>query len=119
MLYSILIYDTEAVVDAFSKEEMDRQIDKHRALQERLSAEGRLGPVVRLMPSTTATTIRSSGGAPVVLDGPFAETKEQLVGFYLVDCATLEEALEAANGLPHRGGSLEVRPVAWYRPAKA
>src|SRR3546814_2929215 len=72
---------------------------EHLAVHEKLAAKGRLGPVARLMPTTTATTVRP-GHDPLVVDGPFAETKEQLLGFYLVDCATLEEAIEVARSLP-------------------
>jgi hypothetical protein len=82
-----------------------------------LKDEGKLGPVARLMPTTTATHIRT-GKSPVVVDGPFAETKEQLLGFYLIDCATLDDAIETAKRLaaekPH--GTLEIRPVSVFSP---
>ena len=71
----------------------------------------------RLMPTTTATHIRS-GKDPMVVDGPFAETKEQLLGFYVIDCPSLDDAIEAAKLLarekPH--GTLEIRPVAVFNP---
>jgi hypothetical protein len=82
----------------------------------RLAAQGKLGPVARLMPTTAATTLRA-GKEPVVLDGPFAETKEQFLGFYVVDCETLEEVLEAARGLLDEAGALEIRPIRNYFPA--
>src|SRR3546814_6811990 len=84
MLYSILIYDSEDVVGALTKEEDDAIMAEHLAVHEKLAAKSRLGPVARLMPTTTATTVRP-GHDPLVVDGPFAETKEQLLGFYLVD----------------------------------
>src|SRR3546814_13894763 len=90
MLYSILIYDSEDVVGALTKEEDDAIMAEHLAVHEKLAAKGRLGPVARLMPTTTATTVRP-GHDPLVVDGPFAATKEQLLGFYLVDYATLDE----------------------------
>jgi hypothetical protein len=89
MLYSILIYDSEAVVGNLSKSEFDALIARHEGVQRKLAAEGKLGPVARLMPTTAATTLRKGE----VLDGPFAETKEQLLGLYFVQCATLEDAL--------------------------
>jgi hypothetical protein len=72
-----------------------------------------------LQPSATATTIQisESGGDPVVTDGPFAETKEQLGGFYLLDCADLDEAISWARKIPMPGGSVEVRPVMDYEAA--
>jgi hypothetical protein len=70
------------------------------------------------MPTTTATTLRKDQDPPLVLDGPFAETKEQLLGFYVVDCANLDEALEIARdlGKANPGGAYEIRPLA--RPAE-
>lgn len=117
MLYAVLIYDSEDVVGALPKEEFDRLIANHEGVQERLGAEGKLGPVVRLMPTTTATTLRQ-GSDSVLLDGPFAETKEQLLGFYVVDCATLDEAHEAARmiGGACNARALEVRPVHLFHP---
>ncbi len=117
MLYSILIYDSEAVVDALSEEENTARIRRHVALQETLSREQRLGPVARLMATTSAVTLRpAAAGKKVVLDGPFAETKEQLVGFYVLECESLEQAIAAAEALPLDSGSLEIRPVTWFRP---
>jgi hypothetical protein len=65
-----------------------------------------------LQPVETATTVRVRGGRPTITDGPFAETKEQLAGFYLIDAPSLDEALEVAAKIPPaREGSIEVRPV--------
>lgn len=114
MLYAILCYDSEAAVGAWTKEEDDGVMAKLAVSQQKLAAEGKLGPVARLMPTTTASTLR--GEKPLVIDGPFAETKEQLLGFFLVDCATHEEAVEAARLLTHGSGSLEIRPVSWFNP---
>jgi hypothetical protein len=122
MLYSILIYGTDADIANLSKAEEERLIGQHIVVQGRLAAERKLGPVVRLQPSTTAMTLRK-GPEAYVIDGPFAETKEQLLGFYVVDCATQEEALEAARmiGTACTSRALEVRPISWsqLQPAPA
>ena len=115
MLYSIFCYNSEAMVGAWSKEKDDAVMAHHQAVLDKLAAQGRLGPVARLMPTTAATTVRV-GREPVVVDGPFAETKEQLLGFYVVDCASLEEAIEIARPLSVEGGSLEIRPVFYFHP---
>ena len=71
----------------------------------------------RLLPTTAATTLRKDD-PPVVLDGPFAETKEQLLGFYVIDCKDLDEALDAARDLAavNPGGAYEIRPVGMFTP---
>jgi hypothetical protein len=116
MLYAILCYDSEDVVGAWTKEEDAAVMARLGAVQEKLAAQGRLGPVARLLPTTAATTIRKAR-EPLVIDGPFAETKEQLLGFYVVDCASLEEAIEAAQDLARASGSagaFELRPLAYF-----
>jgi len=118
MLYAILCYDSEEVVGAWTRETEAAVMDRLGAVQAKLAAQGRLGPVARLMPTTAATTVRK-GAEPLVLDGPFAETKEQLLGFYVVDCANLEEAIAVARDLGRASGSAgahEVRPLMLYRP---
>jgi hypothetical protein len=84
-----------------------------------LAAAGRLGPVARLMPTTAAKTLRK-GRETVVLDGPFAETKEQLLGFFVVECADMTEALATAKQLAVANrdalGAYEVRPIDFWRP---
>ncbi len=117
MLYSILCYESETLAAGRTREEDEAMMARLHQVQQKLKAEGKLGPVARLLPTTTATHIRS-GRNPVVIDGPFAETKEQLLGFYLVNCATLDEAIETAKLLarekPH--GTVEIRPVAVFNP---
>jgi hypothetical protein len=118
MLYAILCYDSEDVVGSWSKQEEDAVMAKLAVVQEKLAKQGRLGPVARLMPTTAATTVRKAR-EPVVLDGPFAETKEQLLGFYIVDCASLDEAIETAKDLGRASstaGAYEIRPVLLFRP---
>jgi hypothetical protein len=117
MLYAILCYNDETVVEGWTKEQDDAVLAKRRVVQDKLAAAGKLGPVARLMPTTAATTIRA-GKDGVVIDGPFAETKEQLLGFYVVDCASLEEAIGVARDLK-RGeseGSFEIRPLRGFLP---
>jgi hypothetical protein len=118
MLYAILCYDSEEVTTSWSKEHDDAVIAKLIAVQEGWAKEGRLGPVARLMPTTAASTLRK-GKEAVVLDGPFAETKEQLLGFFVVECASLEGALDAAKELARASssnGAFEVRPIQLFRP---
>ncbi len=116
MLYAIFCYQSESAVCAMSKEQDDALMDELAIAKQRLSKHVTFGPVARLMPTTAAVTVRE-GRQPLVIDGPFAETKEQLLGFYMVECDTLEEAIEAAQGLmaPRAAaglsGALEVRPV--------
>lgn len=118
MLYAILCYNDESVVGGWSREKDDAVMAEHKIVMDGLAAKGKLGPVARLMPTTAATTLRA-GREPLVIDGPFAETKEQFLGFYVVDCETLEEALEAARGLIGEMGALEIRPVRAFFPGGA
>jgi hypothetical protein len=119
MLYAILCYDSEDVVGSWSKPEEDAVMARLKVVQQELAAQGRLGPVARLLPTTSATTVRK-GHEQLILDGPFAETKEQLLGFYVVDCASLEDALEVARRLAAASspavGAFEVRPIAKFEP---
>ena len=118
MLYAILCYHDEDVTCAWSKEQDDAVMAKLAVVQDKLTKQGRLGPVARLLPTTAATTLRKDREPPLVIDGPFAETKEQLLGFYVVDCENLEGALEVARdlGAANPGGSYEIRPVGICRP---
>jgi hypothetical protein len=118
MLYSILCYNSEAMVGEWSRERDQAVMAHHEAVLARLAIQGRRGPAARLLPTTTATTVRA-GRRPVVLDGPFAETKEQLLGFYIVDCATLDEVVEIASELTIETGAMEIRPVLFYAPGSA
>jgi len=119
MLYAILCYHDEDELSAWSKEEDDAVLAKRAVVTRRLAAEGRLGPVARLMPTTAAVTVRS-GGEQLVIDGPFAETKEQLLGFYIIECATLEDAIATAQEM-RRGesGAFEIRPLRLFEPGTA
>jgi hypothetical protein len=120
MLYAILCYDSEDIVGSWTKEEDDAVIAKLAVVERKLAKEGRLGPVARLLPTTAATTVRK-GHEPLVIDGPFAETKEQLLGFYVVECSTLDEAIETARDLARASssaGAYELRPLALFNPGR-
>jgi len=117
MLYSILIYAPEEAVAALTPEEDEAHVARHLLIHDQLAARGKLGPVVRLMPTATACHVRTAG-TPTVVDGPFAETKEQLLGLYIVDCESQEEAVGIARSLPSLGSIFEVRPVRRYFPAR-
>jgi hypothetical protein len=118
MLYTILCYHSEKVVTGWTPAQDAQVMEKLAAIQKKLAQEGKLGPVVRLMPTATASTLRKEP-TPVVFDGPFAETKEQLLGFYVVDVASAEEAQAIARELAAvnpGGGCYEIRPVMVINP---
>ena len=118
MLYAILCYNFEDVIGAWSPAQDAAVMARLEAVERDLAAAGRLGPVARLLPTTAAVTLRK-GREAVVVDGPFAETKEQLLGFYIVECEGLEAAIGVARDLavanPDRG-AYEIRPVDLLRP---
>jgi hypothetical protein len=118
MLYSILCYHCEKAVGAWTPAQDAATMERLAIVQKKLAQQGKLGPVVRLMPTTAATTLRNDRTPPIVVDGPFAETKEQLLGFYVVDCASREEAHEITKELAaaNPGGLYEIRPVAVINP---
>lgn len=113
MLYAILCYNQEDVIAKWSPEHDAAVMARHHEVLQSVAAKGKLGPVARLQATRTASTLREK----VVLDGPFAETKEQLLGFYIVDCATLEEAQKLASQLADPPGCTEVRPVHSFWPS--
>jgi hypothetical protein len=124
MLYAILCYNSEEVVSSWSKQEDDEVIGRLIKVTEKIAAKGQLGPVARLQGTRAAKTLRKGGGGGqpyMVLDGPFAETKEQFLGFYLVDCANIDEVVKIAEELAaaNRGpSSYEIRPVQNFMPGK-
>jgi hypothetical protein len=117
MLYAILCYNDEEVVFSWSKEQDAKVMADLAQVQARWAAK--IGPTARLMPTSAATTLRK-GDTPLVLDGPFAETKEQLLGFYLVNCDDLEEVLTLCRELAavNPGGAYEVRPLHFFNNAQ-
>lgn len=119
MLYAVLCYASEDVVCSWSKEQDEKVMKDLIAVQEKYAKAGKLGPVARLLPTTAATTVRTVKGESLVLDGPFAETKEQFLGFYTIDCENLEEAVAFAqeiSAVNPSGGSHEIRPVGAFSP---
>ena len=117
MLYAMLAYHDEGHVKSWSDEEDAALMGQLNALHERLGREGRLGPAARLGATSKAVTVRGRG---MVSDGPFAETKEQLLGLYILDCETLEEAVAAAEDFKAANPSAiyELRPIVLFRPGK-
>jgi hypothetical protein len=117
MLYSILIYDSEPVVKSWSRQEDDAVVARHVELQDRLRTAGNLGPVVRLTSTGEAVTVRT-GTELLVTDGPYTETKEALLGLYVVDCASIDEVINIIRQMPNKSGAatFEIRPVCWYEP---
>jgi hypothetical protein len=115
MLYAVLAYPDEPAVRGWSDAEDAAQMVRLAPIHERLAQEGRLGPAARLGATATAVTV---GGKPLVVDGPFAETKEALLGFYLLEAASLEEAVASVQDLKaaNPGAIYEIRPVVLYLP---
>lgn len=117
MLYAILAYHVEAEVASLTPEQdAALMTDLHR-VHDRLNQQGRLGPAARLGATGKARTLRGPGDG-MVIDGPFAETKEQLLGLYVVDCANEDAAVEAARDLRRVNATAvyEIRPIALYLP---
>src|SRR5262247_1520731 len=111
MRYLLLIYSTEQLPDTPS-EEMIAESDDYNAFTADIRARGIFEAGEALHPTSSATTVRVRDGQTVTTDGPFAETKEALGGFYIVDVANLDEAIEAAARCPGAFmGSIEVRPI--------
>jgi hypothetical protein len=117
MLYAILCYNDEKAVGSWSKDEDDKVMQQLAAVEQKLAKAGRLGPVARLQNTRAARTLKKGEHVHVV-DGPFAETKEQLLGFFVVECSGPEEAMETARelGAANNTGSYEIRPLAIFKP---
>lgn len=117
MYYAILAYHEEGVVESWTEEEDAALMTDLLQVNDRLVREKSLGPAARLGPTQHAVTLRGKGEG-IVIDGPFAETKEQLLGFYVLDCATREEAIAAARDLRRANPSAvyEIRPIMLYLP---
>jgi len=112
MKYVALVYYQEQIINAMSEQEWQDLNQECVAGVERLSASGHYLGGQPLQPTGTATTVRVRDGETLISDGPFAETKEQLAGFYLLEAHDLNEALQLASRIPPaRLGSIEVRPT--------
>ena len=116
MLCALLCYNSEDVVCAWTKEEDDAVMARLGVVHERWERAGKLKPAIRLLPTTAATTLRKADG--LVLDGPYAETKEQLLGLYIVDIRDLDQGVQIARDLTEAnpGGAYELRPIMGYYP---
>ncbi len=114
MRYMFLIYTNENAREKLSPEEMQAVIDRHGALMSETARLGILYGAEPLSPTTTATTVRVQDGKVLTTDGPFAETKEQLAGYYILECKDLDEAISWAAKIPTAcgggWGAVEVRP---------
>ena len=112
MKYLLMIYSDEKAYAARSPEDQKRGYEAYMAYTEALKKAGAFLGSDRLRPTDSATTVRVVNGKSQVLNGPYTETKEQLGGYYIIECANLDEAIEAAGKLPAvKYGSVEVRPL--------
>jgi hypothetical protein len=110
MRYALLVCVDESV--ELSNEDAERRHAAFAAFQDDLEARGVLVARERLRPTALSTTVRVGEGGLVVADGPFAETKEQIAGFYIIECADLDDAIEIAAHNPGAAhGTIEIRPV--------
>ena len=117
MLYTILCYYSETMLGSWTREQDDDVMAKLLAIQDKLAKRGKLGPVARLGPTTSAKTLYKDREPFLLTDGPYAETKEQILGFYVIDCDSEDEAVEIARdlGYVNPGGAFEVRPLIYFQ----
>jgi len=112
MRYMLLIYGSEETYSRMTQEERDAAMQAHNVFAQEALKRGILTGGAPLQPTSTATTIRVRNGKTLITDGPFAETKEQLAGNYVLDCKDLDEAIEMATKIPDAlHGSIEIRPI--------
>jgi len=112
MHYVLLIYGSEAASASMTQEEIAAMMQGHSAFVHEAQQRGLLTGGVPLKSAITATTVRVRDGKTLITDGPFAETKEQLAGFYVLNCENLDEAIALATKIPDVShGSIEIRPV--------
>ena len=116
MRYLLAIYENEKVWESLSKDETDQIMGEYGSFTESIRKSGNYVAGEALQPVVTATTVRIRDGKRLTTDGPFAETKEQLGGFYLIDAENIDQAIAIASRIPNaRTGSIEVRPVVDFR----
>lgn len=112
MQYILLIYGDEQAWESMSREEMEKVYAEHMAYAEAMEKAGILRGGAELKPTSTATSVRFGNGKPRTVDGPFAETKEQLGGYYVIDVDDLEQAIAWAGKMPGmQEGTVEIRPL--------
>ena len=116
MRYMMLVYSAEPP-GGLKPEDAERVRSGHRRVMDEATRKGVLIGAEPLAPTSTATTVRMQNGKALVIDGPFAETKEQLAGYYIIECENLDEAIEWAAKIPTecqgRQGCIEIRPMRW------
>jgi hypothetical protein len=116
MMYAVLCYNNEEMVCGWTKEQDRAVMAALSKVHDKWEGAGKLKPSIRLLPTSAATTLHKS--KDMVIDGPYAETKEALLGFYIVDVTGLDEALAFARelGKANPGGAYELRPIHMYIP---
>ena len=116
MMYAVLCYNNEEMVCGWSNEQDDAVMAALTVAHDKWEKAGKLKPAIRLLPTTAATTLHKQ--KDMVIDGPYAETKEALLGFYIIDVVSLDEGLEFARDLARAnpGGAYELRPIQLYLP---
>jgi len=118
MQYLLLVYTDPELMAKLPPEEFSVKMRDCIRHSDDQKTQGKLVMCQQLEPVATARTVRVRNGRAAVLDGPFAETKEQLLGFYIVDCASLDEAIDAAGQIKRdeEGGAFEIRPLRYFDP---
>ncbi len=112
MRYLLLIYTSEKQAATMTKEEQEANYGAYIAFTNEIQQNGQMLGGNALLPTSTATTVRVRDGQTMTTDGPFAETKEQLGGYYMIECTDLDEAIATAAKIPGaKNGSIEVRPL--------
>lgn len=114
MQYMLMCCIDEKLWDQLPESRKDKVMQEYGRFIQEIVKSGHYRAGGQLQPSSTATTVREKNGKPVILDGPFAETKEQLGGYHLIECRDLDEAISIAKRIPsiRVGGTVEVRPMA-------
>ncbi|MFL5566955.1 MAG: YciI family protein [Gemmatimonadaceae bacterium] len=119
MKYLCLIYEDESRFPRMPKDELDKIMSDYRVFSDDIKKNGHHLAGYQLQPTNAATTVRSRNGKVSTTDGPFAETKEQLGGFYMIEAKDLNDAIQVASRIPSaKFGSIEVRPIVETQQAK-
>jgi hypothetical protein len=117
--YLLLMYGAERIWQSATTEQTERTYAAHRAYGEAMQKAGVIRGGAELQPTTTATTVRFAGGRPTTVDGPFAETKEQLGGYYVIDVDNVDQAIAWAEKMPGMTeGAVEIRPLGVSAPSR-
>jgi hypothetical protein len=112
MQFLCLIYETESLMAQQTEQQSAELIQEYMTYTDKITESGHFVAGDALQPTSTATTVRVRNGEVLITDGPFAETKEQLGGYYLLECDSLDEAINKASQIPSaKLGSIEVRPI--------